>query len=239
RLDAIVIGSSWKRLFASGLAPMLSPAITVTSRLRPYCACLALSSLARYGAPPAYFPYWAPPVSRFPWRSLNARMCTSVVPPVAASAYETATRSDSDFAPAMMTRSAPDVFDDASGAARTTPTAIKASESWVFQLRNHFPMDLSPSPFDGSAVKARLWCHGFPQNPSRVPNRASRTRHEPRGRARSSDSSQRHRNRCGPPDDRRCSGASAAASGLARPPRRRPLGNGLRLDRCAGDAVPR
>jgi hypothetical protein len=55
RLVTMVAGSSWNNPFASGLAPMLSPASTVAWRPR-YCACLAYTALARYAAPPANLP---------------------------------------------------------------------------------------------------------------------------------------------------------------------------------------
>jgi hypothetical protein len=50
-LNASIVGSSWKRPETSGLAPMLSPALT-TSVLR-FCLRSALMCVARYSAPPA------------------------------------------------------------------------------------------------------------------------------------------------------------------------------------------
>ena len=55
RLVTIVDGSPKKRPSTSGLAPMLSPAMTLIC-LSPYCACLSCTALANQAAPPANWP---------------------------------------------------------------------------------------------------------------------------------------------------------------------------------------
>src|SRR5512132_2697618 len=78
-----------------------------------------------------------PAGSSVPWRSLNASRWTSVVGCVLGSWKVTATRSEIDRAPEMITVSFAFDFVDARGAAITTPTASAASATWVTQLRSH------------------------------------------------------------------------------------------------------
>ena len=51
----MVEGSPKNRPSTSGLAPMLSPAMTLIS-LSPYSACLSSTALASQAAPPANWP---------------------------------------------------------------------------------------------------------------------------------------------------------------------------------------
>lgn len=71
KLLARMVGSSKNRLDDKGVAPMESPAKTVTVWFL-YWVFLSRTILASAAAPPAYLPYSVPGVrpSRCPWRSL-------------------------------------------------------------------------------------------------------------------------------------------------------------------------
>ena len=76
---ASIVGSSWKSAESNGLAPMRSPAATTSVFL--LVASSVLTCVARYSTPPATTVPIRPAEpaggSRFPWKSLNARSCTS------------------------------------------------------------------------------------------------------------------------------------------------------------------
>ena len=83
RFIAMMVGSSWNAADSSGVAPMRSPAATVTvcrplerARVRSLLRCVA-----RYSAPPAGVPLMTPELedvlgSSWPWKSLSARICS-------------------------------------------------------------------------------------------------------------------------------------------------------------------
>ena len=80
---ASMVGSSWNAAESSGVAPIRSPAATVTE-CRPSAAAEARSAfrwVARYSAPPAKTPLMVPPDeevlgSSCPWKSFSARICS-------------------------------------------------------------------------------------------------------------------------------------------------------------------